>query len=105
MKHEEFRKQIWIKAWCSVANAVNCLNSTSASQWADDALASFDARFPAPEPEPTKELCVDYTPLIFCSLISSEFYASTIDSSNCVRIIEQANEFSQILNNKLKQMK
>lgn len=98
MKHEDFRKQIWINAWSATANAVTCLDTKSATDWADSALQDFDKRFP--KIDPTKEN-IDYTHTIFCSLISSDFYASTIDESNCGRIVEQANEFSQILNNKI----
>jgi len=102
MKHEDLRKLVWYSAWNSVANAITCADKKSATIWADSALKDFDERFP--KQDTAKENCVDYTNTIFCSLISSDFYASTIDESNCVTVVEQANIFSKILNNKLKQM-
>ncbi len=48
INHNAQRKEVWIKAWCSCASAWNCKNTETADRWADDALKSFDSRFPAP---------------------------------------------------------
>jgi hypothetical protein len=39
------REQIWLNAYCSVANAFNSTKEVSAS-WADECLKQFDKRFP-----------------------------------------------------------
>lgn len=45
IQHELKRKEIWINAWCSVANALNCRKPEDATRWADKALKDFDERF------------------------------------------------------------
>jgi hypothetical protein len=39
------REEVWMKAWCAVANASNCATSESARNWADKCLIEFDKRF------------------------------------------------------------
>jgi hypothetical protein len=39
------RQQVWIQAWCAVANANDCKENEVATTWADKALKAFDARF------------------------------------------------------------
>lgn len=46
LKHEEMRKQVWSSAWSATANANDCKEKTTATSWADHALAEFDKRFP-----------------------------------------------------------
>lgn len=36
---------IWIKAWCAVASATNCIEPESAERWADKALNAAKSRF------------------------------------------------------------
>ena len=47
--HQEQRKQLWIEAWCSVANANDCKRKSVPTRWADKALKDFDERFKAPQ--------------------------------------------------------
>lgn len=39
------REFVWLQAWSSVANAINCTDSSLATKWADDCLKAFDERF------------------------------------------------------------
>ena len=39
------REEVWINAWCVVANAINCETSETATKWADKCLIEFDKRF------------------------------------------------------------
>lgn len=45
-EHEDLRKKMWINAWCQVAGAIGCNETKTADKWADEALKSFDLRFP-----------------------------------------------------------
>ena len=50
-EHELIRQQFWANAWCAVANANDCKESVSATNWANRALKDFDAKFdPLREP-------------------------------------------------------
>jgi len=46
--HEMIRRDFWIKAWCSVASASDCHDSSVPGDWADRALRDFDEKFPKP---------------------------------------------------------
>ena len=37
--------EVWLKAWCSVANAVNCESVEVATRWADNCLKDYKTRF------------------------------------------------------------
>jgi hypothetical protein len=37
--------EVWLKAWCSVANAFNCESIEAATRWADGALKDYKQRF------------------------------------------------------------
>lgn len=50
-EHEDLRKQMWLTAWCQVAGALGCTETKTADRWADEALKSFDQRFPKPKSE------------------------------------------------------
>ena len=49
-EHELIRQQLWVNAWCSVANANDCKEAASATNWANKALQDFDKKF-----EPLRE--------------------------------------------------
>ena len=38
-------REVWLKAWCAVANAFNCETSDAATKWADACLKDFKERF------------------------------------------------------------
>lgn len=48
-RHEEQRKKLWCDAWIAVAGSSNCVSTEAPRNWADQALALFDQRFPAPK--------------------------------------------------------
>lgn len=50
-EHELMRRKIWGDAWSMTANANDCKNSSTATKFADAALAAFDSRFPALQDE------------------------------------------------------
>ena len=37
--------EVWLKAWCFVANAVNCESVEAATRWADNCLKDYKTRF------------------------------------------------------------
>ena len=39
------REEVWINAWCALANTWNCETSETATKWADKCLIEFDKRF------------------------------------------------------------
>ena len=49
IKHQHLRKKLWIKAFCSTANANNCISSHTAIRYADEALEVFDKKFNTPK--------------------------------------------------------
>jgi len=49
LSHQEQRKQLWANAWVHTASASDCKSPSTATSWADKALAAFDERFPKPE--------------------------------------------------------
>ena len=46
--HERERRRLWCDAWTRTASANNCLKTATCTQYADAALAAFDARFARP---------------------------------------------------------
>lgn len=48
LEHENYRKQLWIDAFCATANANDCKSTKTAVNYADSALTAFDTRFKAP---------------------------------------------------------
>lgn len=48
LSHKEQRKQLWIGVWINVAGSANCVNKTTPTSWADNALEEFDKRFTQP---------------------------------------------------------
>lgn len=50
MTHEQMRQKVWLEAWTSTASSLGCKEAYLATDWADQALDEFDARFPAPKP-------------------------------------------------------
>jgi len=43
--HEAVRKQVWMNAWTATATAITCKEHKVATDWANSALAAFDAQF------------------------------------------------------------
>lgn len=46
---EEFKMNVWIKAWCSTASASDCKDAKVATVWADKCLKDFEERFKTEE--------------------------------------------------------
>ncbi|CAL9998187.1 hypothetical protein VPHD479_0383 [Vibrio phage D479] len=44
-RHEEQRRDVWVRAWTSTANANDCREKDVATSWADTCLSEFDKRF------------------------------------------------------------
>jgi len=47
--HEQQRKKLWCDVYVAYVSASNSTSSSGAKTWADQALKSFDERFPAPK--------------------------------------------------------
>lgn len=41
------REEVWLRAWCVTATAVNCYSPDAATRWADACLKDFSERFKA----------------------------------------------------------
>lgn len=39
-------EEVWLNAWLTVAGALDCKESKTATVWADNALTEFKKRFP-----------------------------------------------------------
>ena len=41
------REEVWLRAWCVTATAINCYSPDAATRWADACLKDFSERFKA----------------------------------------------------------
>lgn len=44
-RYEKESREVWLRAWCAVAGAVNCHEVEAANRWADQCLNAFNERF------------------------------------------------------------
>ena len=49
LSHEENRQNLWVNAWITVAGSSNCVDRSTPTGWADQALKDFDERFKKPD--------------------------------------------------------
>ena len=54
LSHAKTRQKLWSEVWARTAGSSNCINLSTPTKWADEALKEFDERFPAPKDEPQK---------------------------------------------------
>ena len=54
-EHEKQRRELWLKAWCSVAGSIDCKTPYDATDWANYALRQFDIKFQKPKQQRYKE--------------------------------------------------
>ncbi len=43
--NEAILQDVWVKAWCAVANTENCTNYSSATVWANECHNAFKKNF------------------------------------------------------------
>jgi hypothetical protein len=59
-EEQRTREAVWLEAWLAVAASTSCVESETATKWADECLSAFDVRFPRADPR--RRNCCKYNP-------------------------------------------
>lgn len=84
------REEVWLKAWCAVANAWNCQDYGAANRWADSCLKSFEELFHCRVIEEPEEIFGEMIPVSVTSCCRKGPITDENYCPNCGKKIEKA---------------